>query len=89
MTNFEDRTANWLSVDQATKRILDRAITLDVESVQIDSALGRILARNIYAPSTLPPLANSAMDGYAVRSSDLGVASETDPFVFDVVGVVH
>jgi molybdopterin molybdotransferase len=29
------------------------------------------------------------MDGYAVRSSDLGVASETDPFVFDVVGVVH
>ena len=89
MTNFEDRIADWLSVEQAMKKILDRVTTLDVESVQINSVLGRTLARDICAPSTLPPLANSAMDGYAVRSSDLGVASKTDPSVFNVAGVVH
>jgi molybdopterin molybdotransferase len=89
MTHFEDRIAHWLSLDEAMQRVLEQATDLGVESLPIDNALGRILAQNIHAPSTLPPLDNSAMDGYAVRSSDLGTASEENPFVFDVVGVVH
>ena len=67
MTNFEDRIADWLSVEQAMKKILDRVTTLDVESVQINSVLGRTLARDLCARSRLPPFANSALGGYAVR----------------------
>jgi molybdopterin molybdotransferase len=42
-----------------------------VESVSLTAADGRILAADISAPLPLPPFANSAVDGYAVRSSDL------------------
>src|SRR5688500_13603745 len=40
------------------------------ESVLLQSALGRVLTQNIVAVRDQPPFAASAMDGYAVRSSD-------------------
>ena len=42
-----------------------------VESVSLARADGRILAEDVVAPMALPPYANSAVDGYAVRGSDL------------------
>jgi molybdopterin molybdotransferase len=50
-----------------------------VEQVPLTTALGRYLARDIVAPLDLPPFANSAMDGYAVRASDT-------PGTFRVIG---
>nr|WP_231713703.1 gephyrin-like molybdotransferase Glp [Arthrobacter sp. zg-Y916] len=38
----------------------------------LEAAAGRILAGDVRAPGSLPPFANSQMDGYAVRSTDLG-----------------
>lgn len=41
------------------------------ETVPLARALGRVLAEPLYAPTALPRFDNSAMDGYAVRASDL------------------
>ena len=71
MTQFEERIADWLPLDEAERRVLDQALTVEVEPISVDSALGRILAQDVHALSTLPPLNNSAMDGYAIRSEDL------------------
>src|SRR5688500_11037022 len=43
---------------------------LGAEMVGLREALGRVLAEEIRAGRTIPPLDNSAMDGYAVRSED-------------------
>jgi molybdopterin molybdotransferase len=54
-----------------------------VESVPIRSALSRVLARDIVSPIDVPAHDNSAMDGYALRGSDLLVDA---PTALDVVG---
>jgi len=43
-----------------------------VEAVAIEAALGRVLAADLVAAIDLPPFANSAVDGFAVRHADLG-----------------
>src|SRR5450631_562218 len=48
-----------------------------VERVHIRSALGRVLATDIVSPFAVPGHDNSAMDGYAVRFSDLNSNGET------------
>lgn len=40
------------------------------ETVALEAALGRVLAADLAAPLSLPPFANSQMDGYAVRSAE-------------------
>ena len=54
-----------------------------VERVPIRSALGRVLARDIVSAINVPAHDNSAMDGYALRGSDLLVDA---PTALDVVG---
>ena len=41
------------------------------ELLPLSSALGRGLVEDVTAPVSLPPFANSQMDGYAIRSSDV------------------
>ncbi len=48
-----------------------------VESVALRSSLGRVLARDIVAPANVPAHDNSAMDGFALRGSDLAADGET------------
>jgi len=45
------------------------------ERVDIRSALGRVLAEEVISPIDVPPYANSAMDGYAINSTDLSKAA--------------
>ena len=59
---------------------------ITVESIPIQDALGRILAREAIARSYLPPADLSALDGYAVRSNDLRDASQTKRVVLRIVG---
>jgi molybdopterin molybdotransferase len=42
-----------------------------IETISIHAAYGRILATDLHAKRTQPPVAISAMDGYAVRFSDM------------------
>ncbi len=62
-----------MSVGDALARVLAAAGTLpDSERVPVAAAFGRTLASDLPARRTQPPVAVSAMDGYAVRSVDLG-----------------
>ncbi|MBX9794137.1 MAG: molybdopterin molybdotransferase MoeA [Burkholderiaceae bacterium] len=54
-----------------------------VESLPLRSALGRVLARDIVSPINVPASDNSAMDGYALRSSELAASG---PSTFGVAG---
>ncbi len=63
-----------LSVEAALDQILGAVAPLGAERVDLLSALGRVLAEDIAADAPIPPWANSAMDGYAVRHADLAAA---------------
>jgi molybdopterin molybdotransferase len=88
MTDFESRTADWLSIGEAVQRILRTASPLDVEEVPLQDALGRALATDLIAPTGLPPWESSAMDGYAVRGADVHGATRDGPTTLTVVGAV-
>ncbi|MFI3244958.1 MAG: molybdopterin molybdotransferase MoeA [Ferrimonas sp.] len=58
--------------NEAIERMRAMATAMDaVELVPLEQCLGRVLAEPIRAPIDLPPFANSAMDGYAVRAADV------------------
>jgi len=60
-----------LSVDEALAQLLAGAVPVpDVEDLPALEASGRVLARAQRSTMDVPPMDNSAMDGYAVRSSD-------------------
>jgi molybdenum cofactor synthesis domain-containing protein len=56
--------------------------------VALDAALGRVLAEAVAAGDPVPPFANTAMDGYAVRAADLAGASEAQPIRLRVIGTL-
>jgi molybdopterin molybdotransferase len=60
-----------LTIDEAVARILAHAALLPEEAVPVGDAAGRVLRRPAVATVDLPPFASSAMDGFAVRVSDL------------------
>lgn len=59
---------------EAVRTLLADHLRRRVEQLSLAEASGRILAESIRAPRSLPPFANSQMDGYAVRSADLSHA---------------
>ncbi|MGY3238565.1 molybdopterin molybdotransferase [Bradyrhizobium sp. USDA 4448] len=66
-----------MSVDEAVGLITARVSAIaDIETVALDDADGRVLARDIAAPLPLPPFTNSAVDGYAVGNVDLPQEAE-------------
>jgi molybdopterin molybdotransferase len=59
-----------ISVEEALERILAQVKPLDVVQVPLNKAPGLVLAQDIIAGEDIPPFANSAMDGFALRSKD-------------------
>jgi molybdopterin molybdotransferase len=67
-----------LPMDEMERLIAERIVPVDeTEEVTLNKACGRVLARAIAAPLDLPPFDNSAVDGYAVRYSNLAPKGET------------
>lgn len=65
-------TSGLISLEQALEKMLSQIAPLQQsESIALTSAAGRITATPVVSPIDVPPFANSAMDGYAVRLSDL------------------
>jgi molybdopterin molybdotransferase len=77
-----------ISVEEARARILDVIPLLPAETKPLAGALGQVLAEDVTSPLTIPPLDNTAMDGYAVRAADTTGASEDAPVTLRVVGEV-
>jgi len=61
-----------ISVEDALARIIQAVAPTHSEDVSLARAHGRVLAADLSALRTQPPFPASAMDGYAVRHSDLG-----------------
>ncbi|MEJ2592248.1 MAG: molybdopterin molybdotransferase MoeA [Candidatus Thiodiazotropha sp.] len=59
--------------DEALRFLLDQARPLsETERLPLERALGRVLAESVRSRVDVPPWDNSAMDGYAINSRDLG-----------------
>ena len=77
-----------ISVEEARARILDAVERLAPETKHVAQAHGQVLAEDVVSPVTIPPLDNTAMDGYAVRAADTNGASAEAPRRLRVVGEV-
>jgi molybdopterin molybdotransferase len=64
-----------LRVEEALDKILGRIEPLGFEKVSLLESLGRVVGEDIDARRNIPPLDNSGMDGYAVRTADIAKAS--------------
>ena len=84
MANFTP--AAMISVEDARARILDHFALLNSETRPLLEALGQVLAEDAVSSFDIPPLDNTAMDGYAVRAEDTRGASETSPVSLRVTG---
>ncbi len=73
-----------MAVADALARVLEGAAALPAETVKLEDAFGRVLAEDLKARRTQPPADVSAMDGYAVRASDVAKA----PVVLRIIGEV-
>lgn len=62
--------ADLLSIEEAQRLVLERAQPLAFERVALEDAAGRVLVETAESVTDLPPFASSAMDGFAVRSTD-------------------
>ncbi|MBJ7457696.1 MAG: molybdopterin molybdotransferase MoeA [Thermoleophilaceae bacterium] len=66
-------------MDEAIALITDRAEVLPATTVALADAAGRVLAEDVVSALDLPPFANSAMDGFALRSVDTVDAGSDSP----------
>jgi molybdopterin molybdotransferase len=77
-----------LSVEEARRAILRALQPKDAESVAFTEAMGRVLAQEVHAEAPVPPFAQSAMDGFAVRAADTRHARPDQPVRLSVLGTL-
>ena len=77
-----------ISVEEALDKVLSCVEVLEPERKPILECLGQVLAEDVYSTIDIPPLDNSAMDGYALRAEDTREATESSPRYLVVVGEV-
>ena len=80
---FNEFDPNAMSVEAALENILKSISSIKTsEYVDLKSAYGRILSKNIKSKINVPNYKNSAMDGYAVNVSDYNEKNKT----YDCIG---
>ena len=66
-----------LTAQQALDHLLSHAKSVsESESIPMQATLGRVLAENVNSLVDVPPLDNTSMDGYAVRTADTAPAGQ-------------
>jgi len=73
-----------IPLDEARQVVLAGCTRLPAVRVPIDDALGLVTSEPIVSRGPVPPFANTAMDGYAVRAADTAEA----PVTLTVVGTI-
>ncbi|MEP6731281.1 MAG: molybdopterin molybdotransferase MoeA, partial [bacterium] len=81
-------TVTRLDVHAASAHILSGVRPIATETVALEDALGRILARDVVSPIFLPLADNASMDGFALHADDVRGASTTNPVRLNVVGTI-
>lgn len=73
-------------LEEVLAEVLSAVGPLEPVVVPIAEAVGSVLAEALVAPEDVPPFANTAMDGYAVRAADTTEATADRPVTLEVVG---
>jgi molybdopterin molybdotransferase len=77
-------------IDEALADLDRRLVAVtEVETVPLAAALGRVAAADLVAGRAVPPVANSAVDGYAVYFDDLMAGADTRMAVAGRVAAGH
>ena len=77
-----------ISLEEARTLVLSHVRPLPVETVPVLEAVGRVAAADLASDIDIAPFAHSAMDGFAVRASELAEASPESPVELDVIAEV-
>jgi molybdopterin molybdotransferase len=77
-----------ISLEEARAHVLERVAPRPPVPTRTIAAVGCVLAEAVTSPEDVPPFANTAMDGYAVRATDTAGATEAAPVVLPVVAEV-
>jgi len=77
-----------IPVEEALKKVLSYVEVLEPEQKPILSCRGQVLAEDVHSTIDIPPLDNSAMDGYALRAEDTRGASQSSPRYLVVVAAL-
>ena len=68
-----------ISVDDACEMLLELPVAHKTETVNLENARNRVMAKNLVAAMPIPPFDRSPYDGYAFRGDDTRAASRDDP----------
>lgn len=74
-----------IDLDVARTRVLQGCRALDPQDIPLAHAAGLVLAEAVIADQLLPPFANTAVDGFAVRAADVRAADVQHPVELRVV----
>lgn len=78
-----------VSFEKARENILKSIVPLDCESVSIMDTANRILYEDVISDILIPPVDDSAMDGYALISDDTRGASKNNPVRLEITGEIQ
>jgi len=81
-----DSAEGLVPLDEARERVLSQIEPLPPLELPLTDAYGCVAAADIVSTVDLPEFASSAMDGFAVRASDVVGAAPTNPTELKVVG---
>ena len=73
-----------VSITEARDIVLAQCQPLAPVTIDLDAAVGCVLAADVIAPEDVPPFANSALDGYAVLASDVAAVPVELPVVAEI-----
>jgi molybdopterin molybdotransferase len=82
------QSGSMVGFDEAREAILTAVESVTAERVGLSAALGRVVAEDVVADADLVPYARSAMDGFALRSTETVRAAPDQPLTFPVAGFV-
>jgi len=78
-----------ISLDEARAFVLGACGPLPSVRVPLSDALGCVATEGLVATEPVPPFANTAVDGFAVRAADTCGASPASPVRFRVIGTIR
>jgi molybdopterin molybdotransferase len=81
----EELDTPMLPYEEAVKRVLEAITTVPSQRIALSAARGLAIDERILAEHDVPGFDNSAMDGYAIRSSDTAGASPGSPKVLTLI----
>ncbi len=77
-----------IPLEEAQARINADITVLPIADVALRDARGLVLAETVTAPESIPPFANTAMDGFAIKAADLAGASASSPKELPIAATV-